>query len=316
MSRPPRLDFAGARQHVMNRGARHAPVFPDDATCALFLDQLAELPARFGVEVHGYALMPNHYHLMLETPHGNLSRAMRHLQSLFSLGVNELHPGWDGPLFKGRFHNSVIDDEAWWAHLLAYVHLNPVKAHLAPTPDLARWTSHGAYVGTEPRPPWLTTSELLDIHGGVEAYKQYTWEARVGRRPPPDGFDPEVFTSKKPTDAVPAEPRPAKQRPRERPVPAAKDPQAVLQAVCAAMGVPRDDLRSPGTGRDGNPARWMAAWWLVHASLLKHREVVDLLDGSIVSVSQWLVKSDVRRAHDVEYANKFSLIKLELSPEP
>lgn len=315
MSRSTRLDFPGARHHVMNRGARHAPVFPDDATCALFVDQLAELPVRFGVEVHAYALMPNHFHLMLETPRGDLSRAMRHLQSMFALGLNQLHPGWDGPLFKGRFHNRVIDDESWWAHLLAYLHLNPVKAHLAPNPDLARWTSHGAYVGSEPRPPWLTTSELLDIHGGVEGYRAYLWETRVGRRPPPEGFDPESFTSKTPTASAPASPRAPKSRPRERSAAPPADPQAVLAAVCSVMDLPRDELRRPGTGRDGNPARWMAAWWLVHACHLKHREVGELLDASVVTVSQCLLKSDRRRAHDRAYAAQFSLIKAELQPE-
>ena len=84
----------------MNRGARSEPVFLDDGARALFIQVLSELPARFGVAIHGYALMPNHYHLMLESVRGDLPRAMRHLGGEFTRCLNRRHR-WDGPLFRG-----------------------------------------------------------------------------------------------------------------------------------------------------------------------------------------------------------------------
>jgi REP element-mobilizing transposase RayT len=74
-----RIDFVGARDHVMNRGARRAPVFSNDEARGLFVEVLAELPEQFGVRIHGYAVMPNHFHLLLETPRANLSESMRRL---------------------------------------------------------------------------------------------------------------------------------------------------------------------------------------------------------------------------------------------
>src|SRR5688572_1964032 len=110
MPRTPRIDFPGVRHHVMNRGARRAPIFVNDLTCGAFLDVLGELPERFGVVVHAYALMPNHFHLLLETPRGNLSRAMKHLEGVYSQRLNATYE-WDGPLFRGRFRNEVVEDE-------------------------------------------------------------------------------------------------------------------------------------------------------------------------------------------------------------
>lgn len=307
MPRPPRLDYKGARHHVMNRGARHEPIFVNDQTCALFLGGLAELPLRFGVRVHGYALMPNHYHLMLETPEGNLSRAMRHFQATFSRDFNRLHPGFDGPLFRGRFHNRLVDDEDWWTHLLAYIHLNPVEAHLVAKVDDSLWTSHAAYANLAATPDWLTTSELLALHGGREAYRHYLWEVQVGRRPGPEDFDAENFRTRRVSAPVPARLHP--------PMPAL-DAHDVLATVCSTVGVKRDQLRRPALGPGGNQARWLAAHWLVYAAHLKHREVADLLEGSVVTVSQWLGKVGEKRQTDAEFRRAFlaieeSLVKLQ-----
>jgi putative transposase len=96
-----RLDFPGARHHLMNRGARREPIFLDDDDRRAMLDLLADLPERFGVRVHGYALMPNHDHLMLEPVWGELSRAMRHVNAEFAQRLNRRYR-WDGPVYKGR----------------------------------------------------------------------------------------------------------------------------------------------------------------------------------------------------------------------
>mgnify|MGYP000887075047 CR=1 FL=1 len=117
-----RLDSPGARHHVMNRGARHEPILATDDAKHMFLELLADLPQRFGIRVHGYVLMPNHYHLMLETVTGELPRAMRHLGGEFARRLNtELH--WDGPVCKGRYRNRIVGTDSYWRHLLAYLHL-------------------------------------------------------------------------------------------------------------------------------------------------------------------------------------------------
>jgi REP element-mobilizing transposase RayT len=203
MARPPRLDFPGARHHAYNRAARREHLFTSDSHCLIFTDILAGLPERFGVLIHGYALMPNHYHLMLETPRANLSQVMRHFGAEMTQALNALNQGWDGPVFRGRFHNRVVEDDGYWRHLLAYLHLNPVRGGLARTVDESRWTSHGAYAGHTPIPSWLTTQELLTHHGGRAAYLDYLVGLRQGSVSPPTHFDEErLWIPAKRTDTV------------------------------------------------------------------------------------------------------------------
>jgi REP element-mobilizing transposase RayT len=248
MSRLPRIDFPGARHHVMNRGARRAPVFLDDEAYVLFLRFLAQLPSRFGVIVHGYALMPNHFHLLLETPRGNLSEAMAWLTGGFTQRLNYLHH-WDGPVFRGRFRNRVVEDDPYWTYLLAYVHLNPVRAYLVPHEDKAQWTSHAAYAGRSVRPEWLTCAPLLALYGDAATYAEYVHEVRVKRRAAPTEFADLWGRS------LVEEPPSGDQE--DRRATAVARLELVLGRPISALRVDVRALR---------PARWVAAWWLVRGA--------------------------------------------------
>jgi REP element-mobilizing transposase RayT len=102
MARSPRFDFPGAWHHVMNRGARRTPVFRADEHCYLFYSILEETITNFEIEVHAFSLMPNHYHLLIRSRHGNLSDSMQYLSGTYTRKVNLLRR-WDGPIFRGRF---------------------------------------------------------------------------------------------------------------------------------------------------------------------------------------------------------------------
>jgi REP element-mobilizing transposase RayT len=290
MARPLRLDFPGARHHVMNRGARHAPIFTNDASCALFLSVVASLPARFGVIVHAYALMPNHFHLLLETPRGNLSRAMQYLTGEYVRLLNELET-WDGPLFKGRFRNRVVETDAYWSHLLLYLHLNPVRAHLVTDEDDAYWTSHMAYTGASRRPDWLTTDDLLAAHGGVAGYREALHAVQTGRSPAPAGFDPLALWAPSVSDLRPASAAAL-----------GTDPDALLALVARTCGVEVDMLRSARPGRGDNRRRWLAAWWLAIANGLPQRATARALGATEQQVSLWLGRFPALAAGDPELA--------------
>lgn len=249
----------------MNRGARHQAIFLDDHACVTFLALLAELPVRFGVRVHAYALMPNHFHLLLECPAGGLGRALQFLQSRYARWLNQQH-GWDGPVWRGRYRSLSVDDDAWWTHLLAYLHLNPVAAHLAPSPDQARWTSHAAYVGEERAPDWLVTGELLALFGTVEAYRTYLVETQIGRQRGPPGFGVEHLWR------VPRGVRPVVPAPPPTPNPRRSLEQA-WQDLCAVTGLDRDGILAAPMGPGGNPARWLALDWLPRVTRLTRAEL-------------------------------------------
>jgi REP element-mobilizing transposase RayT len=141
----------------MNRGARKEAVFLDAASCERFVGLLAELPGRFGVTVHGYALMPNHFHVLLTAGPRGLGPSMKYLQGEYSRWLNA-EKSWDGPVWRARYRSRPVDSEDYWRHLLAYVHLNPVKGRLVPKVGHSIWTSHAAYAGTRPVPDWLRSS--------------------------------------------------------------------------------------------------------------------------------------------------------------
>jgi putative transposase len=100
MARPTRLDIEGGWYHVVNRGIERRAIFRAAGNYEHFLELLAKAVARFGVRVHGYVLMGNHYHLQLETPRANLSNAMQWLNAAYSIWYNRKY-GRVGPLFQG-----------------------------------------------------------------------------------------------------------------------------------------------------------------------------------------------------------------------
>jgi len=274
MARSPRIDFPGARHHIMNRGARNAAILESDAAKQTFLKVLAELPARFSVRVHAYVLMPNHYHLMVSSPLGNLSRAMRHLGAGFTQRLNA-DQAWDGPVFRGRYKNQVVGDNRYWMHLLAYLHLNPVPSLVA-RPEDWPWSSHRAYIGAEDTPAWLSTQELIEAFGSRRALLDYVVETLEGRGTAPEGWDPLALWKLPVSDVVTS----------ASPIPE-RSWRAAQQAIAEVVGVTgqtKDELLTSRRGRRDNRARWLTAWWLERRSGLTQREIGRHMDCGAASI--------------------------------
>jgi len=170
MARPLRVEFAGAAYHVTARGNERRIIFRDDKDRQRFLETLGEACERFGLVVHAYCLMPNHYHLLAQTPRANLSRAIGWLQTTYCIRYNRRHHRC-GHLVQGRFKAHLIEADAYARQLVRYVHLNPVRPRdrRKPIPSDRRaylekylWSSHRAYAGTagKDQPPWLCTDWL------------------------------------------------------------------------------------------------------------------------------------------------------------
>ena len=169
MARKPRVQFEGAYYHVTDRGNQRHSIFDDDTDRLRFLETLGQACDRYGMVVHGYCLMPNHYHLLVQTPRGNLSQAVGWLQVTYTVRFNRRH-GRSGHLFQGRFKEHLIEADDDARQLVRYVHLNPVrpKDRRKPVPadrleyfEAYRWSSHQAYAGTAPMvPAWLSLEWL------------------------------------------------------------------------------------------------------------------------------------------------------------
>jgi REP element-mobilizing transposase RayT len=181
MPRKLRSDFEGAWHHVMNRGIDRARIF-DDAATRIFLIELRDACTFHRVEVHGYCILPNHYHLLLYTPEAGLSPAMQRLASRFTQAVNRLR-GRDGPLFKGRFRSVAIEDDSHLVRVSQYIHRNPVEAGLAAAPEDWPASSAGAYLGLAEKSEWLHVGALLGMFGTANpqaAYAQYLRDGKTG----------------------------------------------------------------------------------------------------------------------------------------
>ncbi len=160
MPRQVRIEYPGAVYHVMARGDRLEPIVSDDEDRKTFVRTLAKACQRAGFRLHAYVLMPNHYHLLLETPQANLSRGMAWLQNAYTRRINTRHRLW-GHVFGGRYKAIPIEPGECFGAVLDYIHLNPVRAGLiGPEESLQSypWSSLPAYLTTPARrPEWLQT---------------------------------------------------------------------------------------------------------------------------------------------------------------
>lgn len=166
MPRPLRIIYKDAVYHVMNRGTARQRIFDSDEDYRRFLVLIGEAVKMWEIRVHAFSLMPNHYHLLIETPLANLSRAMRHINGVYTQRCNRAKKR-DGQLFRGRYKAILVEEDAYLVELLRYIHLNPVMTGIVTRPENHVWTSHKYYIGKNPF-AWLTTDRLLGYFGKRE----------------------------------------------------------------------------------------------------------------------------------------------------
>lgn len=171
MARPLRLAFAGGVYHVTARGNERKAIARDDTDRARFVDTLAAMVDLYRVRCHAWVLMDNHYHLLLETPSPNLSRALRHLNGVYTQAFNRWHRRV-GHLFQGRFKAIVVEKEPYLLELCRYVVLNPVRAGVVTDPGAYPWSSYRATAGLTEGPAWLTVDWLLEQFGRTRRVAQ------------------------------------------------------------------------------------------------------------------------------------------------
>ena len=170
MPRPLRIEYAGAIYHVMNRGDRREKIFRDKQDREMFLAALSEACAKTGWHVHAWCLLGNHFHLVVETPRGNLVAGMKWLLGVYTKRFNIRHKEC-GHLFAGRYKALVVEGggNGYLRTVCDYVHLNPVRAKLikrdAPLETFG-WSSYRQYlVAPEQRSSWLRVDRVLGGKG-------------------------------------------------------------------------------------------------------------------------------------------------------
>ena len=182
MSRPLRLEYAGALYHLTSRGGRQEDIYEEDTDRKEFLAILGDVCEQNNWVCHAYCLMSNYYHLVIETLEGNLSCGMRQLNGLYTRRFNKNHSRV-GHVFQGRYKAIHVDKESYLLELSRYVVLNPVRAQMVHEAVEWPWSNYRATIGLVEPPIWLNSEWILSCFGmkkrkAVESYKQFVVQGK------------------------------------------------------------------------------------------------------------------------------------------
>jgi len=174
VARPLRIEYPGAFYHVTSRGNERGTVFQSNRDREKYLSYVESAHERYGAVVYTYCLMGNHYHLLLETPRGNLSKILQYINGAYTTYFN-IKRNRFGHLFQGRFKGILVDKDEYCKELSRYIHLNPVRAGMVKVALEYPWSSYRYFAGRGKKPKKLKTELVLEDFGGEggRGYRRY-----------------------------------------------------------------------------------------------------------------------------------------------
>lgn len=183
MARPLRIEYPGAYYHITSRGNEQKDIFKSQRDREKFLEYLESATTRYGAVIHAYCLMNNHFHLLVETPEGNLSEIMRHINGAYTTYFNVKRKR-TGHLLQGRYKAILVEADEYLVELSRYIHLNPVRVGIVEKPEQYPWSSYLSYTGHSKPPAWLRTDFILgcfakQVDDAREKYRTFV-EDRLG----------------------------------------------------------------------------------------------------------------------------------------
>jgi putative transposase len=304
MARALRIEYPGALYHVTSYGDRGDPIVRTDEDRARFVELLEETVGKYTLRLHAWVLLNDHFHLLLETPRGNLSASMHYFNTAYSNRFKARH-GLRGRVFAGRFRAVLVEKGPWLGPLSAYIHLNPRRAG-AGAAQTHPWGSFRAYSGAAGTPPWLWTRDILALHPeGREGYLHFV--EQFGR-----DWRPEHRAALMGSNSILGGrdfQRMAVERARrglggreERELPDLKhldalDPETLADRLTAAFGIPREALYQR---RRGNPWRKLMVFALKKYTDLSLKAVGEIMDMDYAAVSQMAVRFEREAAEQRE----------------
>ena len=257
MTRPLRIEYPGAWYHVMNRGRRSENIYFVDEDRNAFIRVLHEAAELWNFRIAAYCLMSNHYHLLIQTPDGNLSRGMRHINGVYTQRFNRRHKK-EGQLFRGRYKAVLVEADSHLLEVMRYIHRNPLRAGMVKSLDEYRWSSHAGYLSRAKKWSWLHKDDLLTILSKSPSGQKRAYIDFVGKAEPDEI---ERFYSLKNLPAILGN-KSFKEVIREKyfdlmnqpEIPGTKtlavDAEKVLSTVCKYFGVSRTDLLRSRRGQE------------------------------------------------------------------
>jgi len=312
MSRKRRIHHIGGFYHIMVRGNNGQPIFFSDSDRCKFLLLLQEMSERFGCRIHGFCLMSNHVHLVLQVSEKHISAPMHDLLFRYTRYINQKQ-NRIGHLFQGRFKSILVEEGDYLIELIRYVHLNPVRAGIVSKPEDYRWSSHRVLLGRAIL-VWLTVDWVLnkfDVHeniarkcyekfvnyevlsdNDVEKFKHGSHEGRfLGT----DEFVKRLIEENNSHSRLSQK----------------YSLNDLIMLVCEKLGQPLSVLKLPGKEREGTKARSFVAYFVKRIPHLTLKELADFVGRDASSLSKLARKLEHKSNHD----ESISLILKELSEE-
>jgi len=293
MPRKPRIHNEGAFYHVILRGNAKQDIFSDAKDRHRFFEFVQDAMQKFGFRLHGYCLMTNHIHLAIQVGVIPLSRIMQNLSLRYTKWVNWRKDSI-GHIFQGRYKSVMIEADNYLAQLVAYLHLNPIRARMVKAPEDYPWSSHRAYIGLE-QAPWLTTHFVLSQFSKRENKARSAFRKFVCARCD-EGHKPEFHGASSVDSRVLGDDDFVEEALRNEPSAiATATMNDVLDAVTKLYGVTLEEIVSPGQGIRISQARALAAWGVFTLSSATLTELARKFGRDVTSLSS-AVKRLVERS--------------------
>jgi putative transposase len=309
MARPLRIQYPGAVYHVTSRGNERKPIVKDDKDRWLFLGVLEDMVGSYGVIIHAWVLMDNHYHLLIETPEGNLSQAIRHLNGVYTLRFNRGHKRF-GHLFQGRYKAILVHKDSYLKELCRYVVLNPVRAKMVKHPKEWKWSSYRATAGYETVPEWLEVKWLIEPfakieHRAQELYRQFVLEGLKMKESPWDQVKGQVLLGVKEFEEhikVKIRGKHHAEAPGKQQKLGLPDSRETLESIGKLYGMSVKDIVIPV--RQKNEGREVTVWALRQLCRLSLGEVAEIMGVKYSAVSHAVARMKKRMREEKGFEQK------------
>jgi putative transposase len=311
MARKPRIHTPGALYHVILRGNARQDIFSDDKDRYRFYEILQKSCERFLPRIHAFCLMTNHVHLEIQVGDIPLSRIMQNVALRYTQWYNWRHKKTEH-VFQGRYKAVMVDADAYLLELATYIHLNPVRAHIADRPENHRWSSHRAYLGKE-NLPWLETGLILsqfsaNVRKAHAKFAEFVGDRMAeSRREEFHGeknIDSRILGDKYFVNIVLTE---VESLPEQKP-----DVNAIIEAVKRLYDLPDDRLSAHGRERVTSEARGLAAWATLELSGGKLTELARHVGRDPSTLTCAVRRIEKRRNDDPLLVEKMELLRREL----
>lgn len=311
MARKPRIHYPGALYHVILRGNARQDIFQGAEDRYRFYMFLQEGTERFGHRILAFCLMTNHVHLAVQVGEVSLSRIMQSITFRYTRWQN-WRMGRTGHLFQGRYKSFLVDGDTYLQELVAYIHLNPLRAGMTTKLGSYKWSSHRAYLGKEII-PWVNTEAMLGTFSSDMPTARKRYAAFISDRVK-DGHR-EEFHGKGSADTrvvgddhfVEAILERADSRPVQKP-----GLDAVVEVVKRCYGLAEEELASPGQKRWAAEARGVTAWAVQEFSSATLTELARRFGRDVSSLSAAIRRLEQRRKTDQRVDGRLRQVWREL----